>query len=85
MQSTVHYDVTVTFSGGQYSYTVQIRLTGGMEYSGSESYDGTYTVNGNSLALTGSLSKGSVSGNSIELTGKLSSFANESDSVTVTR
>ena len=85
MNSTVHYDVTVTFRDGQYTGTVQVRLTGGMEHSETQSYSGTYTLNGNTLTMTGDFSKGSISGNAIELTGKLSSFASESDSVTVTR
>ena len=85
MNSTVHYDVTITFQGGQYTGTVQVRLTGGMEHNETQSYSGTYTLSGNTLTMTGDFSKGSVSGNSIELTGKLSSFASESDSVTVTR
>lgn len=85
MNSTVHYDVAVTFRDGQYTGTVQVRLTGGMEHTETQSYSGTYTLNGNTLTMTGDFSKGSISGNAIELTGKLSSFASESDSVTVTR
>lgn len=85
MNSTVHYDVAVIFRDGQYTGTVQVRLTGGMEHAETQSYSGTYTLNGNTLTMTGDFSKGSISGNSIELTGKLSSFASESDSVTVTR
>ncbi len=85
MNSTVHYDVAVTFRDGQYTGTVQVRLTGGMEHSETQSYRGTYTLTGNTLTMTGDFSKGSISGNSIELTGKLSSFASESDRITVTR
>ena len=85
MNSTVHYDVSITFSGGQYTGTVQIRLSGGMEHSETQTYSGTYTRNGNALTMTGDFSKGTISGNSIDLTGKLSGFASASDSVTVTR
>ena len=85
MNSTVHYDVSISFSGGQYTGTVQVRLTGGMEHSETQTYSGTYTRNGNTLSMTGDFSKGTISGNSIDLTGKLSSFASASDSVTVTR
>lgn len=85
MNSTVHYDVAVTFRDGQYTGTVQVRLTGGMEHTETQSYSGTYILNGNTLTMTGDFSKGSISGDSIELTGKLSSFASESDSVTVSR
>ena len=85
MNSTVHYDVTITFRDGQYTGTVQVQLTGGMEHTETQSYSGTYTLNGNTLTMTGDFNNGSVSGNSIELTGKLSSFASGNDSVTVTR
>ena len=83
MNANVHYDVALTLSGGSYSYSVNITLSGGMDYNGTESYSGTYEVDGNYIAFYGDLYEGSIYGNSILVTGYLSSFAGDMDSVTV--
>ena len=85
MSSNIQYDVTVSFGGGTYQYSVHITLSGGMDYSGDETYSGTYTVNGSTITMTGVLSSGTVYGSSIALTGRLSSFASQSDTITVFR
>lgn len=83
MSTNIQYDVTVTFSGGKYNYTVKINAMG---QTFDENYSGTYTVNGNSVKMTGKLSSGTVSGNSIKLTGVLSSFAgNNEETITVSK
>ena len=53
MGSTVSYDITLTLSDGSYSYSVDITVSGGMSYSGTETDRGTYTVEGNTLTMTG--------------------------------
>ncbi|MDE6124474.1 MAG: hypothetical protein K2G22_04500 [Eubacterium sp.] len=83
MSTNITYDVTVTFSGGKYNYSVKISAMG---QSFDENYSGTYTVNGNSMTMTGKLSSGTISGSSIKIKGVLSSFAgNSEDTITVSR
>ena len=83
MNSNVKYDVTITFRGGNYDFTVKVTLTGGMDYATEEHYNGTYTVNGDKLSMSGKLSSGTVKGTSVTLTGYFSSFAGSQDTLTV--
>lgn len=83
MNADVRYDVTVKFAGGSYDYTVEITLSGGMEHHATENYTGTYTVEGETLTLTGQLKSGRLKKDGIELTGELSGFASEAESLTV--
>ena len=85
MGSTIKYDVAITFSGGSYTYNVGITVSGGMDYSGSESKSGTYSVDGDSIYMTGDITYGQAYGNAIDLSGLLSSFASGQDTVTVYR
>ena len=85
MGSTINYDVAITFSGGSYTYNVGITVSGGMDYSGSESKSGTYSVDGDSIYMTGEITYGQAYGNAIDLSGWLSSFASGQDTVTVYR
>ena len=85
MGSLVHYDVALTLSGGAYTYTVNISVSGSMEYSTAEAYAGSYEVSGNYIAFYGELYEGTVYGGSITVTGYLSSFAGDMETVTVFR
>ncbi len=86
MGSTVSYDITLTLSDGSYSYSVDITVSGGMSYSGTETDRGTYTVEGNTLTMTGGDLTGAAVGDEgkLTITGKLSSFAGASDTAELT-
>ncbi len=85
MQSDIHYDIRLRLSGGSYSYEVSISVSGNLTYSDTESYSGSYTVNGDSLSMTGVLSSGSARDGALTVTGMLSSFAGSNESVTLYR
>lgn len=83
MSSNIHYDIVMTLSNGSYTYTVNITVSGGQQYSSSETYEGTYTVNGSQLSMTGKIESGTASDGALTVTGHLSSFAGSTDSVTL--
>ena len=83
MGSYIHYEVTLTLSGGSYQYAVSIMVSGGQQYSSSENYDGSYTVNGDNISMTGKLESAKAYDGAMTITGHLSSFAGSSDSITV--
>ena len=83
MGSYIHYEVTLTLSGGSYQYAVSITVSGGQQYSSSENYDGSYTVNGDNISMTGKLESAKAYDGAMTITGHLSSFAGSSDSITV--
>ena len=83
MGSYIHYEVTLTLSGGSYQYAVSITVSGGQQYSSSENYDGSYTVNGDNISMTGKLESAKAYDGAMMITGHLSSFAGSSDSITV--
>ena len=86
MESNIHYDITLRVSGGTYSYTVGITVSGKLSHSGSESYSGSYTVNGNQLSMTGKLKSANAgAGGDLTVTGILSSFASSNETVTLYR
>ena len=76
MGSNIHYDILLTLAEGSYEYKVDITVSGGMSYTGSENYSGTYTLNGGSLTMAGKLSGGTVGADGkLSITGVLSSFS----------
>ena len=83
MGSYIHYEVTLTLSGGSYQYAVSITVSGGQQYSSSENYDGSYTVNGDNISMTGKLERAKAYDGAMTITGHMSSFAGSSDSITV--
>lgn len=83
MGSYIHYEVTLTLSGGSYQYAVSITVSGGQQYSSSENYDGSYTVNGDNISMTGKLESAKAYDGAMTITGHLSSFAGSSNSITV--
>ena len=93
MSGRVTYGIEVVFAKGNYTYTTSIFLSGMSDDSmngdqGTDTYSGTYTVNGTSLTMSGgNLSSGTVqSDGSLELNGVLSRYAfNKSSTFTVKR
>ena len=83
MGSYIHYDVTLTLSGGSYQYAVSITVSGNQQYNSGENYDGSYTVNGDNISMTGKLESAKAYDGAMIVTGHLSSFAGSSDSITV--
>ena len=84
MQSDIHYDITLTLSGGAYTYQVDITLSGKMDHSETQTYSGDYTVDGLNLTMTGTLKSASVNADgSLTVTGIFSSFASARDTVTL--
>ncbi len=83
MNSNVKYNIDIQFKDGKYNYTVNINLSGAMEHTYTESYNGTYKVTGDTMSLTGKLSSGKIYGSSVTLTGYLSSFASQEETVTL--
>lgn len=83
MNSNVKYNIDIQFKDGKYNYTVNINLSGAMEHTSTESYNGTYKVTGDTMSLTGKLSSGKIYGSSVTLTGYLSSFASQEETVTL--
>ena len=83
MDSNIHYDITLTLQGGNYTYQVDITLSGGLDHNEKQSYSGSYSVNGNSLTMTGTLKKAEADGNALTVTGVLSSFASTDAAITL--
>ena len=84
MQSDIHYDITLTLSGGAYTYQVDITLSGKMDHSETQTYSGSYTVDGLNLTMTGTLDTAVVNADgSLSVTGIFSSFASSRDTVTL--
>ena len=83
MGNPLVYACTITFNAdGTYFYSVKFHVMGS-DYN--ETDNGTYTINGSSITLTGGKSmSGSISGNTVTLTGYLSSFAFSPATVTFT-
>ena len=85
MQSDIHYDIVLEMANGEYKYKVDISVTGKMNYNTTQNLQGTYTVDGNNITMTGDLKSAVVdpAGN-LALSGKLSSFSDGSDTVNLT-
>ena len=82
MESDIHYDITLTLQGGSYTYEVAITLSGKLDYSDTEVYNGSYTVDGLNLTMTGTLKSAAVNADgSLSVTGIFSSFAGSNDTV----
>ena len=85
MGSNIHYNITLSLSGGSYSYYVSLTVSGGMSHTATENYSGSYTVSGDYLSMTGTLSSATAQNGTLTVTGVLSSFAGSSETVTLYR
>ena len=54
MKSDIHYDFTLEFADGNYNYSVDIILTGGMTHNETQTDAGTYTVEADTVTMTSS-------------------------------
>ena len=82
----IRYEISAAFADGQYSYDVRVQLLNG-EYDGQDSTKfGTYTINGETMTMTGGNLTSAVVGadGSLTVSGTLSSFAFAPADVTLT-
>ena len=84
MKSDIRYDITLVMAEGNYDYTVELTVSGGMSHNVTENYKGQYTVDGNKITMTGELESAEVKAEGLAVTGKLSSFAGGNDTILLT-